>query len=99
MPSLFAASITVLPCGTCTAWPSTSMLSSCGALGAAPLLVPAAAGFDGAPVLAEAGVDGPPPATAGFFTVPGAWTASDIGRDEALPVLDVVRELAAEMLD
>src|SRR6185437_16970885 len=28
MPSLFAASITVPPCGTCTARPSTSMLSS-----------------------------------------------------------------------
>src|SRR5690242_366164 len=54
MPSLFAASITVLPCGTCTARPSTSMFS--------------------------------------IFV-------SDIRGDETLLVLDVVLELAAEMLD
>src|SRR2546425_5010031 len=53
MPSLLAASITVLPCGTCTALPSTSRFSI------------------------------------GLRVV----------RHDALPVVDVVLELAAKMLD
>src|SRR4029078_8126174 len=57
MPSLFAASSTVLPCGTCTARPSTSMLSNC------------------------------------------AVIALYVVRHEAALVLDVMRELAAEVLD
>src|SRR6185437_5036416 len=116
MPSLFAASITVLPCGTCTARPSTSMFSNgCDrpalAAGAAALPPGGAelAPWDGAAALAAApagaaapgaGVVGLPPATAPVFTgSAGVVTASDIGRDEALLVLDVVREFAAEMPD
>src|SRR5487761_2440431 len=62
MPSLFAASMTVLPWGTSTALPSISMFSiecSC-------------------PRIAQ---------------------PSDVGRNDALPVPDVVLEFAAKMLD
>ena len=55
MPSLFAASITVLPCGTWMARPSTSTFKS----GAAGLPAGAGAGF-GVP---GGGVVGLPPAT------------------------------------
>src|SRR5512143_1398569 len=71
MPSLFAASMTVLPCGTCTARPSTSMFSN-----AAGALIRCAA---------------PKPAP--------SRSRSQVLRHEAFLVLDVVRELAAEMLD
>src|SRR5512143_3378297 len=62
MPSLVAASITVLPFGTCTALPSISMFSiedSCDRIAC----------------------------------------RSYVRRNDALPVLDVVLELAAEVLD
>src|SRR5690242_21104829 len=84
MPSLFAASSTVLPCGTCTARPSTSMLSNLG--NDPPTLAAVAAAL--------------PPAGAEFAPWGGAAVLmSDIRRHEALLVRDVVLELAAEMLD
>src|SRR6185312_2730322 len=84
MPSLFAASITVLPCGTCTARPSTSMLSIGREL-------PTLAAFAAALPPAGAGLapwDGP-----------AALVFSDIGRHDALLVRDVMLELGAEVLD
>src|SRR5678815_4010443 len=60
MPSLFAASMTVLPCGTCTARPSISMLMGGGEL---------------------------------------IRNDSYVILDETVLVLDVIFELAAEMLD
>src|SRR5690242_14295197 len=83
MPSLFAASITVLPCGTCTARPSTSMFS----IGRDP---PTLAAF--AAALPPAGAEFAP------WDGPAALT-SDIGRHDALLVRDVMLELTAEMLD
>src|SRR6185312_4290494 len=84
MPSLFAASITVLPCGTCTARPSTSMLSN---------------GCDPPTLAAFAAALPPEGAEFWPWDVPAMLIFSDIRPHEALLVRDVMLELAAKMLD
>src|SRR5690242_9264782 len=84
MPSLFAASSTVLLCGTCTARPSTSMFSILG--NDPPTLAAVAAAL--------------PPAGAEFAPWGGpAALTSDIRRHDALLVRDMVLELGAEVRD
>src|SRR5690242_21170681 len=84
MPSLFAASSTVLPCGTCTARPSTSMLSNLG--NDPPTLAAVAAAL--------------PPAGAEFAPWGGsAALTSEIRRHDALLVGDMVLELGAGVRD
>src|SRR5262252_3653241 len=90
MPSLFAASITVLPAGTCTARPSISRLTSGAVMGwrsPRPRLLP----------LRRAG--GGSNSRVGEARWYAYACGSDVWRHDALLVLDVMLELAAEVLD
>src|SRR3954470_16620878 len=92
MPSLFAASMTVLPCGTCTARPSISMLSGGGELIRRPHW--SIAGVIDTRASASPSSRGVDPF--------GPWLCpprSYVRINHAALVLDVVLELAAEMLD